>query len=78
MTTQTEQREALSLQLAAYFNPEDQRVGPCACLGIECFNLRCSRWWEIFLETYGEQEIVRMVEAARHEREEVIRKGDSE
>ena len=62
--TITEQREELSLQLAKYFNPEKQRVGPCACLGIKCLTPRCSRWWEIFLETFSKQEIACMVETA--------------
>ena len=60
----TKQRKELSLQLAAYFNPENRRVGPCACLGIKCFTLRCSKWWRLFLETFSEQEIECMVETA--------------
>ena len=60
----TEQRKELSLQLAAYFNPKKQLVGPCACLGIECFTLYCSKWWRIFLETFSEDEIASMVETA--------------
>jgi len=69
MTTQTEQREELAQQLAWYFNPKKQLVGPCACLGIKCFTLYCSKWWRIFLETFSEQEIACMVEAALKQKE---------
>jgi len=55
----------LSSQLAKHFNPDEKAVGPCACVGLECNNLRCALWWKYFLEQYDREQITLMIDLYR-------------
>jgi hypothetical protein len=47
-----QRKEKLAGALAQYFNIEDKEIGPCACLGASCGEVKCPIMWSTLLSGY--------------------------